>query len=60
MLYDKFILKLLDLQEIFVTKIEETDNCLFVYCSFVGLSFSHSLVIQSFIGCLLVYRFISG
>ena len=31
-----------------------------VGCSFVGLSFSHSLVIQSFIGCLLVYRFISG
>ena len=31
-----------------------------VGCSFVGLSFSHSLVIQSFIGCLLVYRFTSG
>ena len=35
-------------------------HCLVVYCSFVGLSFSHSLVIQSFIGCLLVYRFTSG
>ena len=35
MLYDKFILKLLDLQEICITKIDENENCFFVYCSSV-------------------------
>lgn len=35
MLCDKFILKLLDLQEICITKIDENENCFFVYCSSV-------------------------
>lgn len=33
MLYDKFILKLLDLQEVLITDIKETANCFLVYCS---------------------------
>ena len=35
MLCDKFILKLLDLQEICITKIGENENYFFVYCSSV-------------------------
>ena len=35
MLCDKFILKLLDLQEICITKIDENENYFFVYCSSV-------------------------
>ena len=35
MLCDKLILKLLDLQEICITKIDENENYFFVYCSSV-------------------------
>lgn len=33
MLTDKFILKLLDLQEISIKNVEESDTCFFIYCS---------------------------